>query len=770
MKKKDFVFIILIFIVLLIVFFDLFTLQKSFLGGDHREQQYPWAKFYQQEIRQFHLPWWTRHIHCGFPLLAEGQVGAFYPLNFLFLFFLPIKWAYNYEILFHYFLGALLFFVYLRRHRISHWGAFFASLIYLFGSSQGGYFYYNLISQKVVIWLPLTLIGIDRLLEKRSWVDAFLLALTFSIQIFGGYLQVAIYSIFYSSLYFIYQWARTRDGRSLVLFLLSGILAVFFSLVQLLPTFELSLLSSRATAMEGLAYLGSLNPLGLLTLFYPSWDSFLGSEFYVGILGLFFVLVALFSKKETNEKFFILATVVFLLLALGRFSPLYTFLVKATHFYAFRTPIKFLFFVSFSCATLAAYGFDKFFLRKGREKSGQGWFKKAHRIFLLLTVILSCVPSLAGTLLSVFRLRLLPILQDYTAKHVFGKPGHPYALDYYLRKAVAFYDSTLDVIRLTNRDTFIEWVLLLFFIIFVTWLVLNKPKSVRMKGVCCLVLFVDLFLYGFTSIKGNYEPFDSIDSKKEKSKIIEYLKSDKSIYRVMEVYQDPTENRKFPCFPNFNMLYSIDDIGAYSPLVMRDYRSFLSGWGYTNDSISTNLVQPKNVLAHLKTLSLMNVKYLLSAKPLSHSNLAPVVSEEGITLYKNQKAIARAFFLPHRLTLDSLDDVKASVPVSVRFENHTKIKIDFQAPEPGLLVLTEMAYPQWTVRLNGNESSILRVAKLFRGVLLQRGRNEIIFEYRPVLFERFGYASLVLGFLLLGIWIFQKVSPSATFVKRNASK
>src|SRR3989338_2271360 len=48
-------------------------LKGSLLTGDHREQHYPWADFLAKSLAQGQLPWWTWGIHCGFPLLAEGQ-------------------------------------------------------------------------------------------------------------------------------------------------------------------------------------------------------------------------------------------------------------------------------------------------------------------------------------------------------------------------------------------------------------------------------------------------------------------------------------------------------------------------------------------------------------------------------------------------------------------------------------------------------------------------------------------------------------------------
>ena len=240
-KRKDLLALFFIAFAILIVFFDLFTLEKSFLSGDHREQQYPWAKFYQQQIRQFQLPWWFPQMQCGFPVLAEGQIGAFYPLNYLFFMFLPVKIAYNGIILFQYFLGGLLFYFYLRRFKLSEWACFFASLIYLFGSTQGGYFYYNYISQKTVIWLPLTLLLVDRLRERREFRDAFFLSLTFAVQIMAGYLQVAVYSLLFTSFYFLYHWMGKKDLKFFTLYTTAGLLSVFYSLVQLWPTFELKI-------------------------------------------------------------------------------------------------------------------------------------------------------------------------------------------------------------------------------------------------------------------------------------------------------------------------------------------------------------------------------------------------------------------------------------------------------------------------------------------------------------------------------------------------
>src|SRR5436309_15827350 len=49
---------------------------------------YPLAVFFHDALAGGRLPLWNDQLGLGFPLYAEGQIGAFYPLNWL-LFQLP---------------------------------------------------------------------------------------------------------------------------------------------------------------------------------------------------------------------------------------------------------------------------------------------------------------------------------------------------------------------------------------------------------------------------------------------------------------------------------------------------------------------------------------------------------------------------------------------------------------------------------------------------------------------------------------------------------
>ncbi|MCM8774824.1 MAG: hypothetical protein NC930_00480, partial [Candidatus Omnitrophica bacterium] len=290
---QDFYSICLITGVIGLFFYDIWTLRVGFYSGDHRVQHYPWAQFFWGHLRQFKLPWWTSQIHCGFPLLAEGQIGAFYPLNLLFYYLFPIRLAYSYEVFAHYALAGLFCYVYLRSLKLSYGASLLGTFVYLFGSAQGGY-YYNITSQKVLVWLPLAFYLTDQIVEQKRVLWTAWLSLIFAVQIFAGYLQYAIYAIGFSVFYFLWfsvlGFWRQKNLREFLLrkMLLIGalILTGVIALPQLLSTWELAQFSNRASLTEAFAYLGSMNPLALVTLFYPHWDGFLGAEVYVGALGI----------------------------------------------------------------------------------------------------------------------------------------------------------------------------------------------------------------------------------------------------------------------------------------------------------------------------------------------------------------------------------------------------------------------------------------------------------------------------------------------------
>src|SRR5690349_5209226 len=61
---------------------------KNFLITDPIRQQYPWRELAISLEKNFELPLWNPYSFSGYPLVANFQSAAFYPLN-IFFFVMP---------------------------------------------------------------------------------------------------------------------------------------------------------------------------------------------------------------------------------------------------------------------------------------------------------------------------------------------------------------------------------------------------------------------------------------------------------------------------------------------------------------------------------------------------------------------------------------------------------------------------------------------------------------------------------------------------------
>jgi uncharacterized membrane protein YfhO len=61
----------------------------------------------------------------------------------------------------------------------------------------------------------------------------------------------------------------------------------------------------------------------------------------------------------------------------------------------------------------------------------------------------------------------------------------------------------------------------------------------------------------------------------------------------------------------------------------------------------------------------------------------------------------------------------------------TRILVEAEARKPSILVLSEIVYPGWWVKVDGVESELLRVNYNLRGVALAPGRHQVEFVYSP---------------------------------------
>ncbi|GBD26749.1 hypothetical protein HRbin30_02091 [bacterium HR30] len=84
----------------------------------------------------------------------------------------------------------------------------------------------------------------------------------------------------------------------------------------------------------------------------------------------------------------------------------------------------------------------------------------------------------------------------------------------------------------------------------------------------------------------------------------------------------------------------------------------------------------------------------------------------------------------------------------------TRVAVEVVSARPALLILNDTFYPGWRATVDGRSAPIYRANFLFRGVPVQPGDHQVVFEYVPWSF-RIGAALSIIGMtgaLFLGLW------------------
>ncbi|MCB0164540.1 MAG: YfhO family protein [Anaerolineae bacterium] len=389
---------VLLIVALTLLFFWKILLTNLILSGvDVFLYFYPYKAYTAELLRQGRLPLWNPDLFMGVPLLANSQVGVFYPFNWLFI-WLDAPRQIAWSIGLHIALAGIFMAAFTRQALRMAWSAsLIAAMLFAFGGYLGAQVEH--INQlQAAAWLPLLFLFYDFTLHRprrRLWL--LLLASTIALVLLAGHAQTVFISMFGLGLYALWQALFEPDitpprkkpsnvianyssfiihhssfiFRRLWPILLASLLAVALAAVQLLPTAELSGLSIRS---EGLTYREavsfSLRPTNLHYSLLPPFDldlsQPLGQAFsewvaYLGISGLILALIGSLTAlwRPAPRRFMFLAAAG-LILSLGLFTgPLYLALYYVVPgFDLFRVPARWLLLYAFAAAVLSGYGFD----------------------------------------------------------------------------------------------------------------------------------------------------------------------------------------------------------------------------------------------------------------------------------------------------------------------------------------------------------------------------------------------------------------------------
>jgi uncharacterized membrane protein YfhO len=139
------------------------------------------------------------------------------------------------------------------------------------------------------------------------------------------------------------------------------------------------------------------------------------------------------------------------------------------------------------------------------------------------------------------------------------------------------------------------------------------------------------------------------------------------------------------------------------------------------------LLAHRDVVPDLQLLGLLSVRYVVAAYPMEAQGLVPVGERGEVYLYRNERALPRAFVVESEDVLES-----SNLNVNgARIVEWTPNRIRLEVEGPGLLVLSEVYDPDWQVRVDERCADLVRVTGILRGVYLEDGQHRVTFAYWP---------------------------------------
>jgi hypothetical protein len=329
----------ILFILPFIVYFQITSGKATFAGYDHTGINQPLKYTTFNRLEDGDLPLWDEHLDRGMPIMAEGEAGIFYPLNWLT--FLPGDFLYKYNIIviLCFSLGGIFFFLWIRNLGVDPLIALLMSV----GFQQGTTIHFNKATMNIMegyILTPLLMFFVEPGKDNDTpLLRTAGISIIFAMMVFAGQAQYVVYGAMFAYVYVFFR--VVFSGKNWLSFLLSmgipliagSILGFALSGIQSLPTLELVPLSERGNDIiygdffkRGLW----LNPSRLYAVFiFPVYHysvnhflPYLSTSCWVGPVA---VMVAGYSLRYRKEYPFLvpllLSGLVFLYLAMGANVP-----------------------------------------------------------------------------------------------------------------------------------------------------------------------------------------------------------------------------------------------------------------------------------------------------------------------------------------------------------------------------------------------------------------------------------------------------------------
>ncbi|MCS6851005.1 MAG: YfhO family protein [Gemmataceae bacterium] len=710
-------------------FFDLLIRPGGTLYSDTSDLlalHLPFKRFLVSAYRETgELPLWCPHSYAGLPVVHDIQTATFYPPH-LVLYLLSEDWvgpAMSWLVWAHLVVAGWAMHAYARSQGLGGAGAFVAAAGFMFA---GRWLMHLLLGGHYILaplaWLPLVLLGLERAQEAGSlprWlVPATLAGTAYALVILGTHPQLTFYAGLFAGVWTVVPaleragwYGGPRSGRrtawALARWFITGTwalaIAVGLSAIQLMPALEAAPLSSRSLGVATWDDILLAGPRVLLYLVGPAltvepvnlqWEDRGG----LAVLWLTAALLApLLDGPRVRAQAWV--TLLFVLFALGGAILVHWL----PGFRLFRQPARMMIVVGLPVALLA-----------GRTVQAVGNGVTTGQLSLCRHGLARVVIA-AGILNGGFALRLF--LQGAPIR------WHPYWASLVLTIPAAY--------------------------------VLFSPRAEGWRRRALpMVLLVDLLALTWPAVQ--VYPEAEVLAPTEIVSFLQRLPPAQR-GRVLDFHPLGHDyNSPLGTGAHLALRYRLEPVRGYNSFDILAYKEYLAAIaGHTGPlrPFESDLTFPDvgNVpVVRKPLLDQLGVRYLVQPESEPAPSDCRKVFEERspaaydfsrggrqplppYVVYENLTALPRAFVVAD---LGPAAGGPAALPLLprhavIRRDRPNEVVIDVPRGQPGWLVLSDPWYPGWTVSVNGEPRSLLRVCQAFRAVALSSEAQEVVFRFAP---------------------------------------
>lgn len=749
---KSWLWILLITVIPVALLYRTLFLGELIRASDITSQYY-WEviNYGRSWITPFTNPKWGPEVNFGMDGTG-GLAKTSLPWRQLIYMIFPLPVSIAWEIVMHLIFAGIGTFLYCRVIGLNRFSSFLASLFFILPSEIITLINAGHVGKiNTIAWTPWVFFALEKGLQERKPLYFLLTGGALALQFFEMHWQIAFYTCLAVGFYFIFRVAsiyiKEKDKKvsgKLTLYAVLMVLIFFTaSSISFLPVYKWSKTTERAGGMkyeDGMSW--SMPPEELATYLIPGffglsrkesgydpgyidihyWGRMIFTQTtdYMGILPLVLAACAILYRRTWHTRFFLFLSVFSLVIALGRYTPLYHFIyLYVPGFSTFRVPKMILFLLAFAVAVMAGAGSQWLFFDQDEHKTG-----RVKRVVYGLLLLLGITAGLTAYAY----IDRESIMQTYNRQlSVAFRWAQPPDIAYKRFMNIIWGSVTF----MTFLSTTIA----------ILWLFLKNGI-----GRVWLIIFATVFfIIDVWNVNGRFivtTPWPEV----QKSDVVRFLEKDREAFRLAALAGEDSF---------YYSRYGIHVISSYLAVSEKEFAEYRN-----RIDLSNNL------------LDLMNVKYItLPKSDIGNPPLGGVLMDKYQVVFNedpntvvlmNMKALPRVYPV-HQVILErdkelifnilnhpqfnpwEMAVVEENPPVKlpppsissaaskVQLLSYSNDRIDVRADmaENGFLVLSEKYYPGWKAYVDGMETKIYKTNYIMRGVYLPKGPHKVEFIFDP---------------------------------------